>query len=228
MQISGLFTLVLGMPTVALKKYKFWFSVKNSPIGQYATPVSIVATKTPVLDIKYTGQQMYPTIGQWGEVVPGIATVQIGTVISPHKVDTGTGSKAPMLICGFLPRFYGYPFNITRLFQSTPSSNVSNTFNLTFSFYCSIENSSALTLSGMSNIVQSDGPLAIQSSLCYGGLNTSYICNDNSNILFSSEKNGTAGYAVWKGSSNSVIFYLLQSIAPTQLVSIIFNLINPR
>jgi hypothetical protein len=229
MQVSGLFTLVLGMPTIALKTYRFWFMVKNSPIGQYATPVSILATKTPVLDIKYTGQQLYPTIGQWGEVVPGIATVMIGTVISPHKINTtGKGHKAPMLICGFLPRFDGYPFNLTRLFQSTPSANVSNTFNLTFSFYCTIENTSALTLSGMSYIVQPDSPFAIQSSTCYGGLNTSYVCNDNTNVLFSSEKNGTAGYAFWEGSSNSVIFYLLQSIAPTQLVSIIFNLINPR
>jgi hypothetical protein len=168
-----------------------------------------------------------PTIGQWGEVVPAIATVQIGTEITPHRVDTGSGYKAPMLICGFLPRFAGYPFNITRLFQSTPSSNVSNTFNLTFSFYCTIENSSALTLSGLSNIPQSDGPLAIQSSLCYLS-NASQICYDNSNLLFSSEQNGTAGYAVWKRSVDSVIFYLLQSIPPTQLVSIIFSLINPR
>jgi hypothetical protein len=228
MQVSGLFTLVLGMPTVASKTYKFWFMLKNSPIGQYATSVTIVSTKTPVLDIKYTGQQMYPTIGQWGEVVPGIETVQIGTIIAPHKVDTGTGYKAPMLICGFLPRFDGYPFNITRLFQSTPSSNVSNTFNLTFSFNCPIENSSALTLSGMSNIVQSDGPITLQSSICYINLKPSSMCNDNSNISFSSEENGTAGYAFWKGSSNSVIFYILQSIAPTQLISIIFSLTNPR
>jgi hypothetical protein len=228
MQVSGLFTLVLGMPTVAFKTYKFWFLLKNSPMGQYATPVSIVSTKTPVLDIKYTGQQMYPTIGQWGEVVPGIETVQIGTIIAPHKVDTGTGHKAPMLICGFLPRFDGYPFNITRFLQSTPSSNVSNTFNLTFSFYCPIENSSALTLSGMSNIVQPDGPIALKSSICYHGVNASHICNDNSNTLFSIEQNGTAGYAAWKRTSNSVIFYLLQSIAPTQLISVVFSLINPR
>jgi hypothetical protein len=226
--VSGLFTLVLGMPTVAFKTYKFWFMVKNSPIGQYATSVSMVSTKTPVLDIKYTGQQMYPTIGQWGEEVPGIATVQIGTLIAPQKVDTGTGYKAPMLICGFLPRFDGYPSNITQLFQSTPSSNVSNTFNLTFSFYCTIENSSALTLSGLSNVLQSDGPLAHQSTLCYFDMNKSQVCNDSSNILFSSEPNGSAGYAIWKGASYSVIFYVLQSIAPTQLISIMFNLINPR
>jgi hypothetical protein len=211
------------MPTVAFKTYKFWFMVKNSPIGQYATSVSMVSTKTPVLDIKYTGQQMYPTIGQWGEVVPGIETVQIGTLIAPQKVDTGTGYKAPMLICGFLPTFDGYPFNITRLSQSTPSSNVSNTLNLTFSFYCTIENSSALTLSGLSNVMQSDGPLALQSSQCYLG-----ICNDSSSTLFSSEQNGSAGYAVWKGSSYSIIFYLLQNIDPTQLITVVFNLINPR
>ena len=177
---------------------------------------------------QYTGQQLYPTYDQWGNLIPPITPAAYGTIVSPQKALTGTGYKAPMLICGFSNSFQGYPMALPALFQSTPSSDTSNTFNLTFALICEISNSSCFTLSGMSGVLQPTGPVALKSTQtnCTGN-NTSEICSTYTDpFLFSN--NGTYGFASWQSSSNSLLFYVPEPILPNILISVTFSLINPR
>ena len=201
--------------------------MKNRPFGQYAPSISITSQKTSLFIAQYQGQQMYPTIDQWGNPIPPITAADYGTTVIPQQATTGPGFKAPMLINGFLPKYSGYASSLPFMFQSTPSSYALNTLNLTFSVYSQIENSSALTLSGMAGVTQPDGSVPVQSVLCYTS-NFSQICGGYSNASFVSDVNGSTGQASWQGSLSSLIFYIPQSIPPSVLISISFNLLNPR
>jgi hypothetical protein len=226
-QVQGIFTLFLGTTTTAYTTYKFSFTLRNSPIGQYAPQVSISAVKTSLMLAQYEGQQLYPTYDQWGALIPPITAALYGTSLTGQAVTTGMGYKSVMLINGFLPSFRGFSNSLNFMFQSNPSSYNVNMFNLSFGVYSHIENSSALTLSGMSGVMQPDGPVAVGLVLCYLS-NNSQICHAYTNATFISDAYGNVGQATWQGALSSLIFYVSQSIRPSVLISLSFSLLNPR
>ena len=228
-QVKGIFTVVTGTALVANQIYKVGFTLTNSPFGQYAPSISISAGATILMKAQYVGQQLYPTYDQWGNPIPPITPMAYGTIVAVQKAITGMGYKAPMLICGFLPAFSGYAAPLPYLFQSTPSSNATNTFNLTFALFCEIANASVMTLSGMSAVQQPDGPVALKCTITNcSESNTSEACSVYSEPSIFSSQNGTLGAASWQGSSDTLTFYVPEPIPPNMLVSVTFSLINPR